>query len=59
MLYNLVCAHARSGNDRMALDSLRWTVENGFSDRDLVLKDMDLDAIRDRLESQEIVGNIR
>jgi hypothetical protein len=58
-LYNLACAHARSGNVRMALDGLRRAVENGFSDRALVLKDTDLDAIRDRPEFQEILANIR
>ncbi|HEX2694400.1 MAG TPA: hypothetical protein VHP61_01495, partial [Acidobacteriota bacterium] len=59
MLYNLACAHARSGNVRMALDSLRRAVENGFSDRALILKDADLDIIRDTPEFREIVANIR
>lgn len=58
-LYNLACAHARSGNVRMALDSLRRAVENGFADKALILKDTDLDAIRDRPEFQEILANIR
>jgi len=59
MLYNLACAHARSGNVRMALDSLRQAVENGFSDKALLLKDTDLDAIRDTPEFREIVADIR
>jgi tetratricopeptide (TPR) repeat protein len=58
-LYNLACAHTRSGNVRMALDSLRQAVENGFSDKALILRDNDLDAIRDRPEFQEILANIR
>jgi hypothetical protein len=58
-LYNLACAHARSGNVRMALDSLRQAVENGFSDKALILRDNDLDAIRDRPEFREILANIR
>jgi hypothetical protein len=43
----------------MALDSLRQAVENGFSDKALILRDNDLDAIRDRPEFQEILANIR
>jgi hypothetical protein len=58
-LYNLACANARSGNVRMALDSLRKAVENGFSDKALILRDKDLEAIRDRPEFQEILANIR
>lgn len=58
-LYNLACANAQDGNIRMALDSLRKAVENGFSDKALILRDADLDAIRNRPEFQEIVANIR
>ncbi len=58
-LYNLACANARSGNVRMALDSLRKAVENGFANKALILRDTDLDAIRDRPEFQEILANIR
>jgi tetratricopeptide (TPR) repeat protein len=58
-LYNLACAYARSGNVRFALDSLRRAVENGFSDRAVILRDTDLDAIKDRPEFQEILANIR
>ena len=58
-LYNLACAHAKDGNVRMALDSLRKAVENGFSDKALILRDNDLDAIRDRPEFQEILADIR
>ena len=59
MLYNLACAHARNGNVRMALDSLRQAVASGFSDKALILRDPDLAAIRDRPEFREIVGRIR
>lgn len=58
-LYNLACAHAQDGNVRMALDSLREAVENGFSDKALMLRDKDLDAIRDRPEFQKIVSDLR
>ena len=58
-LYNLACANARDGNIRMALDSLRKAVESGFSDKALILRDTDLDTIRDRPEFQEILANIR
>ncbi len=58
-LYNLACADARDGNVRMALDSLRKAVENGFSDKALILRDADLDAIKDRPEFQEILADIR
>lgn len=58
-LYDLACAHARDGNVRMALDSLRKAVENGFSDKALILRDKDLDAIRGRPEFPEILANIR
>lgn len=58
-LYDLACADARDGNVRMALDSLRRAVENGFADKALILRDTDLDAIRDRPEFQEILANIR
>ena len=58
-LYNLACANARSGDVRMALDSLRKAVESGFSDKALILRDTDLDTIRDRPEFQEILANIR
>jgi hypothetical protein len=59
MLYNLACAHARCGNVREALDSLRWAVENGFADRDQLLSDKDFDAIRNSPEFQEILAAVR
>jgi len=59
MLYNLACAQARSGNVRMALDSLRKAVEGGFSVRALILRDTGLAAIRDRSEFREILADIR
>jgi hypothetical protein len=59
MSYNLACAHARSGNIRKALDSLRRAVAAGFTNKDLLLTDKDLDAVRDTPEFREILAGIR
>jgi len=59
MLYNLACAHARSGNARKALENLRRAVVEGLSDRNLILSDADLESIRDTPEFREILSGIR
>lgn len=57
-LYNLACAHARAGSRRQALDSLRRAIASGFANKDLILKDADLDPIRETPEFCEILADL-
>ncbi len=44
--YNMACALARDSDPVKALEWLRLAVAAGFSDREAVLSDLDLDAVR-------------
>ncbi len=57
-LYNLACAHARDGNRRQALDSLRRAVASGFANKARLMDDADLDPIRDTPEFREILAGL-
>lgn len=57
-LYNLACAHARAGARRQAIVSLRRAVASGFANKDLLLKDADLDPIRETPEFREILAGL-
>jgi hypothetical protein len=59
MLYNLACAQALDGNIKRALGNLRRAVEKGFSDRNRLLSDTDLDALRNTPEFREILDKVR
>ena len=58
MLYNLACAHARDGNRRQALDSLRRAVASGFANKARLMNDADLDSIRETPEFREILAGL-
>jgi hypothetical protein len=58
MLYNVACAHARAGNRRPALESLRRAVASGFSNKALLLEDSDLASVRDTPEFREILAGL-
>ena len=58
MLYDLACAHARDGNRRQALDSLRRAVASGFANKARLMDDADLDSIRETPEFQEILAGL-
>lgn len=44
--YNLGCAHARLGEDEVALDWIRDAIEHGFQNETLLVFDPDLDSLR-------------
>ena len=58
-LYDLACAQALSGSAGAALRTLRLAVDNGFRDRDALLRDPDFDSLRSMQEFQDILRDIR
>jgi hypothetical protein len=56
--YNLACAEARLGFRELALDSLETSVRLGFKDRDLLLTDEDLAALRDLPRFQAVAARV-
>lgn len=45
--YNLACAFALRNKKRAAINNLKKALEKGFANRDRLLKDKELDNIRD------------
>ena len=58
VLYNLACAHARTGSARAALDALSRAVDAGFRNRAHIEADPDLASLRKRKELAEILARI-
>ncbi len=56
ILYNLACTYAVAGEPGRALDCLESAVRHGFSGRDWVEHDSDLDPIRDTERFRAILG---
>ena len=56
VLYNLACAHARTGGTRAALDALGRAVDAGFRNRAHIESDPDLASLRKRKEYAEILA---
>jgi hypothetical protein len=57
LAYNLACLESLLGNTDDAIAHLRDAVEGSARFRDYAKGDSDLDAIRDRPEFREIVGD--
>lgn len=55
-LYNLACVNARLGNDAVAIAGLEIAAEAGFTDYPLLLRDPDLDALRDLPRFKELLA---
>jgi adenylate cyclase len=55
VLYNLACAYSMCGQSEKALDLLEKAMEAGFSDKDWVTSDPELDPIRDEERFLELM----
>lgn len=55
--YDLACARARSGSRGPALDALERAVALGFSDRDLLASDEDLESLHDEARFQALLAS--
>jgi dienelactone hydrolase len=55
--YNLACARARAGSRGPALDALERAAALGFSNRELIASDEDLESLRDEARFQALVGS--
>ena len=58
VLYNLACAHARSGSKGAALDALAKAADAGFRDLKGLEGDPDLASIRGKKEYKELVARL-
>ena len=58
VLYNLACAHARTGSARAALDALSRAVDAGFRNRAHIESDPDLASLRKRKEYAHILERL-
>ena len=56
--YNLACSYALSGKSKKALRSLESAIANGFDDSKLVMKDTDLDSIRESKGFDAIIDEL-
>ena len=55
--YNLACARAQAGSRGQALDALEKAVALGFTRRELIATDEDLESLRDEARFQALVGS--
>lgn len=53
--YNLACSLARLGETEKACESLKQSIDLGYSDREFMLGDEDLASLRDLPQFQEIL----
>ena len=58
ILYNLACTYSIAGEPERALECLEGAVRSGFSGRDWIEHDSDLDAIRDTARFREILARM-
>lgn len=56
--YNLACVEARLGSTVLALEALESALQLGFRDRELLLRDEDLTALRDHPRFQAAVRRL-
>jgi dienelactone hydrolase len=56
--YNLACARARAGSRGPALDALERAAALGFSDRELLASDEDLESLRDEARFQALRASL-
>jgi serine/threonine protein kinase/tetratricopeptide (TPR) repeat protein len=55
MLYNTACFYARIGEKRLALDTLKNAIREGFGEYEWLVRDPDLDSIRGEPEYAELM----
>lgn len=58
-LYNLACCYARLGEVKLGMDCLWQSVQNGFSQADLIEKDGDFQAIKEKALFRITLENIQ
>jgi len=56
--YNIACSYSLMGKDKKALKSLKKAIAMGFDNSKLVMKDTDLDAIRENVLFDEIIDEL-
>lgn len=57
--YNMGCIYALRGDSQAALTSIESALKNGFSDFDELLKDKDLESLRDTTQFQALIEKYR
>lgn len=57
--YNEACAFATDGQPENAMTSLRAAVDAGFSNLEMLAKDLDLGVLRDKPDFQQLVADAR
>jgi serine/threonine protein kinase/tetratricopeptide (TPR) repeat protein len=58
ILYNIACVYSNLGRIEEAIDCLEKAVQHGFSDKDWVLHDTDLDALRGHERFQTLLTRL-
>jgi len=58
VLYNAACIYSKSGNSDKALDYFEQAIESGYSSREWIDNDSDLDPIRDHPRFQNILKKL-
>jgi len=56
--FNIACVYGRGGRTREAFAWLERAVDEGYSNRDKLLSETDLDSIRDTVEFQRLLGRV-
>jgi len=56
--YNMACVYSRWGRVEESVAWLRRAVEKGFSNRDMIRTDEDLENIRDTEYYRKLVGDL-
>ena len=57
--YNLACAHALQGQPSVAMTELRAALDAGFSNKQALNQDPDLNALRQLPEFRELLGSVK
>ncbi|HQT91957.1 MAG TPA: hypothetical protein PL001_08005, partial [Candidatus Kryptobacter bacterium] len=57
MLYNGACLYARLGESKLAIESLRKALAEGWENYEWMKRDSDLDSIRNDPEFIELIGD--
>ncbi len=59
ILYNAACTYANAGEIEKGVEALERAVANGFSDKEWMQQDSDLDPLRDHPSFQALLGGMK
>ena len=59
LLYNATCFYSKLGKTEEALDYFERTIESGYSSKEWIENDSDLDSIRNHARFQAIMKKLK